>query len=92
MRDYVILVDSSSEMTTEKRKEFGVDYIQMKIAYDGKEYPASLDWDAYSAKELYGWLRDGKRVTTMQVPPEDYRQAFAVYLEKGLDIFYLACS
>ena len=50
---YAIVTDSTADLTKELRQEYGIDYVQMNITFDGKELPASLDWDVYSAKELY---------------------------------------
>ncbi len=92
MSEFAILTDSSSDLYTALRKEYDIDYVQMHIVMDGKEMPASLDWDEYSPEQLYAWLRDGKLIKTTQVPVEEYQSKFTEYLEQGKDILYLACS
>ena len=92
MKDYVVLTDSCSDLGKEVREGLGIDYVQMNIVYDGKELPASLDWDLYTPAELYNIMRGGTRVTTNQVPVQTFNTAFTNYLEEGKDIVYIGCS
>ncbi|MBQ3928115.1 MAG: DegV family protein, partial [Clostridia bacterium] len=46
----------------------------------------------YTPKALYDIMRAGNRVTTTQVPPQVFMDKFTEYLEKGMDIVYVACS
>ncbi len=92
MNDFVILVDSTSDMGKELRDKYNVDYAQMTISYDDKELPASLNWDEYSPKELYDLMRKGKRVKTALVSYEEFLNKFTKYLSEGKNILYLACS
>ncbi|MGN1372922.1 MAG: DegV family protein [Candidatus Coproplasma sp.] len=92
MKDYVILTDSCSDLGKDVRESLGIDYVQMNIVYDGKELPASLDWDLYTPAELYNLMRGGTRVTTNQVPVQTFNTAFTKYLEEGKDIIYIGCS
>jgi len=92
MSNYVIVTDSTADLTKELRTTYDIDYVQMLINLEGKELPASLDWDVYSAKELYDWLRDGRSIKTSQVPYNTYYSCFEKYLKKGQDVLYIACS
>ncbi|MGN1060480.1 MAG: DegV family protein [Candidatus Coproplasma sp.] len=92
MKDYVILTDSCSDLGKDVREKYGIDYVQMNIVYDGKELPASLDWDIYTPAELYNIMRGGTRVTTNQVPVQNFNTAFAKYMEEGKDVVYIGCS
>lgn len=92
MRDYVIVADSACDLTKEQRKEYGIDYVKMHLVVDGKEMPADLDWEVYSAKEFYDWIRAGKRISTTQVPVSEYEETFTKHLKQGKDILYIACS
>lgn len=42
--------------------------------------------------EFYTLQREGKYASTSQISPDTYRTAFEPYLQKGLDILYLAFS
>ncbi len=92
MKDYVILTDSCSDLGKDVREKLGIDYVQMNIVYDGKELPASLDWDIYTPAELYNIMRGGTRVTTNQVPVQNFNTAFTKYMEEGKDVIYIGCS
>lgn len=92
MRPVKIVTDSCSDLPKELRERYKIDYMMMNTVRDGKETPASLDWEFYSPKELYDVIRGGERVTTTQVPPTEFQRYFKAELEKGNDIVYIACS
>lgn len=87
-----IIVDSCSDLTKELLEKYDIDYARMNTVYNGKETPASLTWEYYSPKELYDIMRNGGRVTTTQVPMEEFSRIFREYLEKGFDIIYIGCA
>lgn len=92
MRPFAIVGDSTCDLNKSLRKQLDVDYVRMNFVLDGKEYPASLDWEAMSAKRFYDQMREGCRITTTQVPAETYAQKFSDCLEDGMDVLYIACS
>lgn len=91
MRPVKILTDSCSDLTLELREKYDIDYCKMNTSYEGKETPASLDWEFYTPQELYGIMREGNRIFTTQVPEAEFTAKFTEYLEKGFDIVYIAC-
>ena len=92
MREVVIITDSCSDLDKNLRDKYAIDYVKMNTVCDGKETPASLDWEYYSPKELYDTMRNGKRVYTTQVPMEEFTRVFGKYASEGKDIVYIACS
>ena len=93
MRNYVIVTDSCSDMGKEYREKYNVEYVKMIYHYDGKEYPADLDWEVHgSAKGFYDVMRNGSRIMTAQITLAMYKEAFEKWLKEGKDIIYLACS
>ena len=92
MAKYQILSDSSCDLSTETRKANGLEYFYFGLVVDGVEYPADLDWQAYSQEEFYGWLSQGKKVKTTQVSMEEVVKKVRPYFEKGIDIIYIGCS
>lgn len=93
MANYQIFTDSSSDLTREQLNQYGLDYLRFGIVVDGEtQYPADLDWQAYTQEEFYGWLAQGKRIKTTQLSLEEAINRMTPYLEKGLDIIYLCCS
>ncbi len=92
MRPVQIITDSCSDLPQELLSRYGIAYAQMRTVYQGKETPASLSWDYYTPTDFYKLMRDGERITTTQVPVEEFRRAFSSYLERGMDLVYVACS
>ena len=92
MREFVIITDSTSDMTKEMRQEFGVEYVKMNYVIDGVEYKASLDWESHSVREYYDLMRSGVRVFTTQIHRDVYREAFQAAVEAGKDVVYISCS
>ena len=92
MAKYQIFTDSSSDLTTEMRKQYGIEYFYFGLVVNGEEYRADLDWKDYSPDEFYGWLKQGKKVKTTQVSLEEVLNKVRPLFEKGIDVIYLACS
>lgn len=92
MKNYAIVTDSGCDLDTDIRKKYDIEYLKMYINYDEKEFPASLDWEVYSPKELYDVMRNGTRVLTAQITVQDYVEAFEKYLENGQDVLSISCS
>ncbi|MBR5931727.1 MAG: DegV family protein [Lachnospiraceae bacterium] len=92
MREYLILGDSTCDLNKEIREQYDIDYVQMNYVLEGKEYPASLDWEEMGVHEFYNAMREGKRITTTQVPAETFLAKFNECAEKGLDVLYVGCS
>lgn len=92
MGKFVIFTDSCSDLSTEIRKQYGVEYVHMGLVVDGEEKRADLDWVDYTPEEFYGWLKAGKKVKTTQVAVTEFVNCFTPWLEKGFDILYIACS
>ncbi len=92
MKNFVILTDSCSDLDKATREKYSIDYVQMNITYDGKELPASLDWDLYTPSEFYGLMKAGTRIKTTQGPLKSFTERFQKYLDEGKDVVYIACS
>jgi len=92
MRPIKIVTDSCSDLAKELRDKYSIEYVKMNTVHNEKETPASLDWEYYSAKELYDIMRGGERVTTTQVPAQEFTAMFTKLVEEGFDVIYIACS
>ncbi|MBR4109532.1 MAG: DegV family protein [Oscillospiraceae bacterium] len=92
MRDYIILTDSTSDLTYEMRQQYGIEYVPMQYIIDGVEYKASLDWESHNPKEYYDLMRNGTRVFTSQILKDTYYEAFHNAISEGKDVIYIACS
>ena len=69
-----------------------IDYVKMNTVFEGKTSPALLEWTAEDVHAFYEIMRAGKRITTTQVPVDEYQQLFTKYLDQNMDIIYIACS
>lgn len=87
-----IITDSCSDLTPELMERYHIDYAQMNTVFEGKSAPADLAWTPEDVHRFYGIMREGKRITTTQVPVEEFQRIFTRYLEAGCDIVYIACS
>ncbi len=87
-----ILTDSCSDLTGTLMDRYGIDYCQMKTVYNEVQSPANLRWSDTEVHDFYEILRSGERITTTQVPVEEYKTVFTKYLELGYDIVYIGCA
>ena len=92
MSSFVILTDSTADLDRAMREKYDIDYVAMRYTVDGREYVASLDWESHAPREFYDLMRNGKRITTAQVPRESYLEKFTQALSGGRDLVYLSCS
>ena len=92
MKKVQIITDSCSDLTPELMELYGIDYAPMSTVFEGKNSPALLSWTPEEVHAFYGIMRDGKRITTTQVPVEEFEKIFTKYLDMGCDIVYIACS
>ena len=95
-RDFVIVVDSCSDLSTQLRQENGIEYVKMglvkKLKEGDVEVKASLDWDLFTNKELNDWQRNGMIIKTSQVSNEEYQTMFNKIVNEGKNVLYIACS
>ena len=92
MAKFQILTDSCSDLPREDREEYGIDYCRMNVVIDGEERVADLDWPEFKPEDLYGWLSAGRHLKTTQVPITEFINRLTPYLEKGMDVIYIACT
>ncbi|MBR2467138.1 MAG: DegV family protein [Clostridia bacterium] len=92
MKKVQIITDSCSDLSAELLERYGIDYAKMMTVTDGKESPALLTWTKDEAHSLYETMRGGTRITTTQVPPEEFIRIFTKHLDAGMDVVYIGCS
>ena len=89
MRDYVITVNSTVDVSKEWLEERNVPVVPLKYTIDGETY---TDMEGLSAKEFFAKLREGKMSTTSQVNPEEAAALLEPYVKEGKDILHLGFS
>lgn len=92
MRKVKVITDSCADLTPELMEKYDIDYAKMSTTEDGKDEPALLSWSEKESHAFYDRIRNGRRITTAQVPVEEFNGIFRKYLEQGCDIVYIACS
>lgn len=92
MADYVIITDSSSDLTPELVKETDVKTLALTFLLDGKSYKNTPDGSDISFESFYSMLRDKKDVKTSAVNQEAFRVLMKTELEEGHDILYIGFS
>ena len=89
---FKIITDSCADLDTTIRNKYGIDYAKMSITVEDKTLSASLDWDEYSPKQLYDYMRNGIRVYTAQVSRQEFERVFDNACVNGEDVIYIGCS
>ena len=89
MRDYVITVNSTVDVTKEWLEERHVPVVPLKYTIDGETY---TDMEGLSAKEFFAKLREGKMSTTSQVNPDEAAALLEPYGKEGQDVLHLGFS
>lgn len=89
MANIRIFTDTNADLDKELREKYGIDYFKMCTVYGGKVTPADCDWTNWTPKEYYDIMRAGNRITTTQVPQEEFRKGFTECLEAGDTVIYI---
>lgn len=91
MAKYVIITDSSSDLTAENREKYNVEYIPNRFYYKDKEYDADLDWKSVPMDEFFDYLRAGNRILTSQISSLACKEMFEKWLKAGYDVLSISC-
>ena len=86
MSKYVIITDSSADLTKEVLNDPDLSYVQLDVLMEGEESKANCDVDI---KDFYEKLRAKKNATTSAVNIDTFTTVFEPYLANGTDILYL---
>ena len=89
MNDYLIVTDSSCDLSADMAKELGVKVIKLAFIVEGEEAKAN---DAVDEKQFYELLRSGKMVTTSAVAMDTFISEVEPILAEGKDVLYLGFS
>lgn len=93
MSNYVLLTDSTSDISQKLADEIGVaEVLPLQFEMDGLTYRNFADEREMSSEEFYDAMRGGKMPKTSQIGVNDFCEYFTKFLDKGQDILYLAFS
>ncbi len=90
MSEYVIYADAGCDIPVETLQEWGVEYCDMTILFDGEDEPFSNR--TLNIKEFYDRMRQGGVARTSAINMEGYKAFFEPALKKGLDVLYIGLS
>jgi len=94
MADYVLLTDSSTDLTKDLRERFGVDdYLPGYIVFpDGHTEDSTLDWESISPQDFYTSMSKDSMYSTGIKGLEVQEAFFEKYLKQGKDILNISLS
>ena len=89
MNQYVILTDSSCDISAKLAQELDLNILSLEIL---REDGSSVRNDEVNVKEFYAQLRDKQKVTTSAVSIDRFASFMETFLAEGKDILYLGFS
>ena len=89
MSKYVIITDSSSDLTKDVLGEYELLAVQLDVLVEGEEPCPNCELDV---KEFYEKLRKKKNASTSAVNIDKFHEVFESYLAEGTDVLYLGFS
>lgn len=92
MSDFVIMTDSSADLSAELVKELGVHVLPLSFTLQGKTYHNYPDNREMNPVEFYRLLRGGEMCTTSAVNVAAYAESIEPILQEGKDVLVLAFS
>lgn len=92
MSNFVIITDSTCDLSPELISELNVQVIPMIFAIDDKEYLNTPDENEMTHKQFYDLLRAEKSSQTSQITVVYFTEIMEPILQRGKDILYIAFS
>lgn len=89
---FVLITDSSANLTTDLIEKFGVEVIPMIFLVNDIEYRSYKKGENVDIKQYYDMMRNKEHIKTSLLSPENYIDAFKPFLENGQDILYVGFS
>lgn len=92
MANYVVVTDSCSDLTQNLVDEYQLPVYPMEFVLDEKDYRDYPDEREIDLNNFYKLLKEGHTGSTAQISPANFIDFFTPFLEKGLNILYVAFS
>ena len=92
MSEYVILTESSCDLSPELVTEADVEVLPLSFTIDGKNYPHYPDARAYPIKDFYQRMREGAVAVTAAANVVELTEGMEKHLRQGLDVLFLCFS
>ncbi len=88
---FVAITDTSGNLPNEQVQKADLKVIAFPYFINGKEY-ACLDSDSFCGDAFYAQIKDGMKVTTSQISPQQYSDFFEPWLQQGQDVVFVCMS
>jgi DegV family protein with EDD domain len=92
MGDYVIVTDSSADLTPALVEKTGVEIFPLSLTIKNRTYHNYPDDREMSSKDFFALIRAGERATTAAVNVADLTHGLQPFLRGGKDVLILAFS
>lgn len=92
MSEYVLITDSSADLSQEMVQELGVTVLPLSFTIQGRTYRNYPDNREMDLPLFYDMLRAGELATTSAVNVAEYTQTVEPILQEGKDVLILAFS
>lgn len=92
MKDYVIITETTSDLTPEQIEQYNLEIIPMVFYLDEKEYIHYPDAREFAMDKFYNTLKTGGIAKTTQITAITYKEIFKEYINAGKDIMYIVFS
>ncbi len=94
MSNFVILTDSSSDLTEEIRGRFDIDYIEGHLQMpDGRSVPLCLNWtEDYQHDEFYAAIKKGAEYATSPANVAEFAERLISYVKEGKEVLAITIS
>ena len=89
---YVVMTDSSADLTAELVETLGLDVIPLSVNVGEKSFMNYPDEREIDSHEFYDMLRNGANAKTSAVNVDTFLNAMSVHLKAGRDVLYLGFS
>ena len=89
MNDYLIITDSSCDLSADFAEQLGVKVIKLEFIVEGEE---ARENGSIDEKQFYEILRSGKMVTTSAIAMDRFISEVEPALVEGKDVLYLGFS
>ena len=93
MRDthFVAITDTSGNLPAALIRKMDLKIVAFPYFIDGKEHTCP-DTDSFDGDAFYARIREGLKVTTSQISPQQYMDLFEPWLQQGKDVVFVAMS
>jgi DegV family protein with EDD domain len=89
---YVIFTDATADLPAEDFRRYEIQSLPMLYRLAGRDTLYDGSWPDERVHAFYDRLRAGDSISTSQISPGAYEEAFSPWLEKGYDVFYVCFS